>query len=154
MSARRNPAFLTNRSFPPTVSETFSNVVEWKNNVNVVRATLPCINLEGKDPAANKPNWIRVESREGSILNIIWFRSSLPKFGDVEIHSVNDRVVLLACGGWATARAVWASLEEEGYKLSAEEFPSESGQGWSEPFLLGTGLLLGTLGLFYLIKRV
>ena len=157
ISARRRPTFQTHRTFPPTMSESFSFVSEWKNYVNVVRATVSSINLAGKDPAVNRPNWIRVEGNPEKeiVLDLVWLRTSLPKYGDVEIHRINDGAVLLACGGWACARNVWSCLEDEGYKLSAQEFThtEEDGVKFSRTTVFGSSVAIGALAL-YLIRKM
>lgn len=124
ISARRDRCFLINRTFPPTFAETLSSLNSWKNCVNIVRAPIRHINFNGNDPPIDKPKWIRVEgnSKEGKQLDISWIRNHIAKFGDIEILEVNTHAVLLACPAWSSARNLWSSLENEGYKLSQQSF--------------------------------
>jgi len=117
-----------------TVTETFSAVNRWKNQVNISRAVVNNINFyDGSDVSPCRPNWIRVDSGPESkgVLNVPQLRSMLSRFGDLEIEVIDSRSILLAFGGWGGARKACKLLESQGFILSIQDFQHISKMGTS-----------------------
>lgn len=72
-------------------------------------------NLAGADPKSHRPNWIVAKSTNH--IDPLRLKLDLVKFGDVEVDPVNDKEVVIACGGIGCHKHVKRELTKQGFAL-------------------------------------
>ncbi|ODM94983.1 Poly(A)-specific ribonuclease PARN [Orchesella cincta] len=140
------------KGLPPTFTELLGRTECWSNRVNIARAIIPNINLNGSDPQSHRPNWIEVEAINGKFIDPVLLRLELVKYGDVEINAVNTTTVEIACSSMGCFKKVWGNLKEKQYRLTQKNPESESmlssnWKSWSTIF--GCGIATGGLICLY-----
>ncbi|XP_018332138.1 pre-piRNA 3'-exonuclease trimmer-like [Agrilus planipennis] len=88
-------------------NELFSAVSGFKNKVNLIRASLAHIQLDGEDPPSSRPPYLVVESSRNKPLNISQIASMLSSFGFVEVKPFSfGRKAIVAVDNFNSAKSI------------------------------------------------
>ncbi|XP_068085004.1 pre-piRNA 3'-exonuclease trimmer [Anabrus simplex] len=91
---------------PFTSTEHLFAVQPMKNNVNVIRADVSHICLDGPDPKSERPQWLHVHSRNSKSIDISQVAELFAKFGTVDVKSFSKQKALVAVGNHRCARDI------------------------------------------------
>ncbi|XP_053598908.1 pre-piRNA 3'-exonuclease trimmer [Microplitis demolitor] len=89
-----------------TNSEIFYGVHEYVNCVNVIRADLSYIKLDGPDPKSTRPPWLNIRTKKIYPINISEISEELSPFGSLAIKPHTRESVLVATSNYRTAREI------------------------------------------------
>ncbi|XP_025093055.1 pre-piRNA 3'-exonuclease trimmer-like isoform X2 [Pomacea canaliculata] len=86
------------------------------NCINVIRATLNHISLDGRDPPITRPEHLFVTCRKRSQrLNIQQLAEWFSSYGTVDVQLKNSRTALVAAGNFSCAKAILTAFQGHHY---------------------------------------
>lgn len=120
-----------------------ASVAPFCNCVNIIRATINHIRLDGADPPSLRPQKLFVRCRKrGQRLNIQQVAEWLSPYGTVDIHLLTPQTALVAAGNFTCARDILAAFKHHPHiTVTKYRFWRHSQIG---KILLWTGLFLST----------
>ncbi|KAK7475651.1 hypothetical protein BaRGS_00033077 [Batillaria attramentaria] len=82
------------------------------NRINIIRATINHIKLDGKDPPSLRPEKLIVRCRKrGRRLNIQQLAEWLSPYGTVDVRLLTPQSALVAAGNFSCAKAIMAAFK-------------------------------------------
>ncbi|KAK0160853.1 hypothetical protein PV328_008219 [Microctonus aethiopoides] len=89
-----------------TNTEIFYGVKEYINCVNIIRADLSYIRLDGEDPSSTRPPWLSIKTKSSIPLDIGDLFEVLSSFRPVAIKPYSKQSVLVATSNFRNTKAI------------------------------------------------
>ncbi|XP_037091537.1 pre-piRNA 3'-exonuclease trimmer-like isoform X2 [Pollicipes pollicipes] len=109
--AHRDASSFSHR--PLSVREHLAALSQNKNHVNVIRATVNHMCLDGPDPRTERPRWFHLAARGGGSLNVPEVVELLSQYGAVDVRPCSARQALVAVGNYRCAKDVMDAFRKD-----------------------------------------
>uniref|UniRef100_A0AAR5NZJ9 Uncharacterized protein n=1 Tax=Dendroctonus ponderosae TaxID=77166 RepID=A0AAR5NZJ9_DENPD len=132
-------------------SELLAGLRPFENRINLIRCSVPCMNLAGADPDSTRPPHLVIEARKNSPLNVRQVTELLSRFGYVEVRKLRPpRTALIACDNHGNAKRILRELRHHPqYRIGP--YVAWKHSPLVRPLLLGALTVSGALLLWQLL---
>ncbi|CAG9783910.1 unnamed protein product [Diatraea saccharalis] len=138
---------------PVGPTETLSGLSSYRNRVNVIRASVPYMNLVGEDPTSHRPQLLHIKSLNEQVINISKVVTALAGIGSIDIKPYGSRAALLAAATQVTAERILKQYRNSReYRISVYS-PYQHSVA-SRMALWGGALLTGSLLIYFLRSNI
>ncbi|CAH2008178.1 unnamed protein product [Acanthoscelides obtectus] len=135
-------------------AELIGGLSEWKNRVNVIRASISSIKLDGEDPKSTRPPFLVVEFTKNVPVDLNKVTAALSSFGFIEVKKLpyQNRRAIVAVDNFGNARRILNNFKSHN-EIRVQHYNALKHSSVIRAFILGGLALSGTV-MFMMMRSV